>query len=114
VAVRRAIAVAFEREAGFEVVGQASSLAQARTMRSGVDVAVLDLGLPDGDGAELIAELRDRSPGVLTLVLSSSLDPAATARAVEKGAAVVLDKTAQLDEVVETVKRLSADRQTSA
>jgi PAS domain S-box-containing protein len=114
VVVRQAIAVAFEREPGFEVVGQAGSLAEARTMRSAVDVAVLDLGLPDGDGVDLIAELRDRSPDVLALVLSSSIDSADTAGAMDKGAAAVLDKTAQLDEVVDTVKRLRADRQTSA
>ena len=28
------------------------------------DVAVLDLGLPDGNGTDLIAELRTASPGV--------------------------------------------------
>jgi DNA-binding NarL/FixJ family response regulator len=37
-------------------------------------VAVLDLGLPDGNGADLIAELRRASPGVGVLILSASLD----------------------------------------
>jgi CheY-like chemotaxis protein len=112
VVVRQAIAAAFEREPGFEVVGQAGSSAEARTMLSGVDVAVLDLGLPDGDGIDLIPELRDRNPDVLALVLSSSIDPADAARAMQNGAAVVLDKTAQLDAVIDTVRRLTADRQT--
>ncbi len=37
-------------------------------------MAVLDLGLPDGNGADLIAELRRASPGVGVLILSASLD----------------------------------------
>ncbi|MEA2267597.1 MAG: hypothetical protein QOC64_207, partial [Solirubrobacteraceae bacterium] len=111
-AVREAIAVAFERETGFEVVGQAGSLTEARTMLSGVDVAVLDLGLPDGDGIDLIPELRERNDDALALVLSASLDPAVMARAMEHGAAAALDKMAQLAEVVETVRGLRAGRRT--
>jgi DNA-binding response OmpR family regulator len=48
-------------------------LAEARELLGEqVDVAVLDLGLPDGDGDELIAELREASPGAQALVLSAS------------------------------------------
>ena len=73
-----------------------------------IDVAVLDLGLPDGYGADLIKELREQNPKAQALVLSASLDRAQTARAVELGAAGVLNKTAHLDEVLHSVKRLRA------
>jgi DNA-binding NarL/FixJ family response regulator len=73
-----------------------------------VDVAVLDLGLPDGYGGDLIEELRDRNPRAQALVLSASLDRAEIARAVEQGAAAVLDKTVHLDEVADAVRRLRA------
>jgi signal transduction histidine kinase len=46
--VREALAAAFERHSDLEVVGQAASLAEARELLDGVDVAVIDLGLPDG------------------------------------------------------------------
>jgi DNA-binding NarL/FixJ family response regulator len=46
--VREAIALAFRQEPDFEVAGQAASLAEARQMLQEVDVAVIDLGLPDG------------------------------------------------------------------
>jgi PAS domain S-box-containing protein len=107
-AVREAIAATFEREPGFTVVGQAGSLAEARDMLGGVDVAVLDLFLPDGVGSELIKDLHAASPGADALVLSAGLDPANIARAVQNGAAGVLDKAAHLDEVLETVRRLRA------
>ena len=108
VAVRQAIAALFKREADFEVVRQANSLAQARSMLDGVDIAIVDLGLPDGWGGDLIAELHARNPRSQTLVLSASLDRAEIARAIESGAAGVLDKTARLDEVVSAVRRLRA------
>jgi PAS domain S-box-containing protein len=107
-AVREAIAAMFEREPDFRVVGQASSLAEARGLLHGVDVAVLDIGLPDGDGTELIEELSQASPHAEALVLSATLDRAQAARAIERGAAGTLDKTAHLDEVVDAVRRLRA------
>jgi PAS domain S-box-containing protein len=106
--VRQAIAAAFERETGFEVVGQASSLAEARTMLAEVDVAILDLGLPDGDGADLVEEIRNLNPRAQALVLSATLDRADVARAVASGAAAVLHKTAELDQLVQAVRRLRA------
>jgi DNA-binding NarL/FixJ family response regulator len=109
--IREALASTFERE-GFEVVGQAGSLAEARRLleeaQQEIDVAVLDLGLPDGYGADLIEELREKNPQAQALVLSATLDRANIAGAVERGAAGVLNKTAHLEEVVEAMRRLRA------
>jgi len=38
-----------------------------------LDVAVVDLALPDGDGSELIGELRRANPGVSALALSATI-----------------------------------------
>jgi DNA-binding NarL/FixJ family response regulator/signal transduction histidine kinase len=107
-AVREAIASTLEREAGFRVVGQAGSLAEARSMlgTQPVDVAIIDLGLPDGYGADLVPELQEASPQAQALVLSAYLDRAQIARAVHNGAAGILDKTAHLDHVADSIKRL--------
>lgn len=62
---RRALAMYLEREADLEVVGEAGSVAEGCGLaREGVrfDVAVVDLGLPDGDGVDLIRELRRHQP----------------------------------------------------
>jgi PAS domain S-box-containing protein len=110
VAVREAIAAMLEREPDLTVVGQAGSLAEARGMLGGVDVAVLDLALPDGNGGDLIDELRATSPGASALVLSASVDRAEIARAVQRGAAATIDKMAHLDEVVDAVRGLRTHR----
>lgn len=51
----------------------ASSLAQARTnlKEHPVAIALVDLGLPDGSGIDLIAELRASDPGMGILVISA-------------------------------------------
>ena len=106
---RQALAFMFEREGEFVVAGQAGSLAEARAFLrdapGGVDVAVVDLALPDGDGFGLIEELSSR-PDVTTLVLSASLEPTRFARAVEAGASGVLHKAAPIGEIVDAVRRL--------
>jgi CheY-like chemotaxis protein len=50
---RMAFGGLLEGQTDLKVVSQAGSLAEARTMLEGVDVALLDRGLPDGDGLEL-------------------------------------------------------------
>ncbi|MDX6692237.1 MAG: hypothetical protein QOG15_3694 [Solirubrobacteraceae bacterium] len=105
---REALAAALERHDDIEVVGHAASLADARGQLEGVDVAVIDLGLPDGYGADLIRDLRRVDPRAQALVLTASADRADTARAVACGAAGVLDKTTHLDVVVGAIRRLRA------
>jgi DNA-binding NarL/FixJ family response regulator len=106
--VSEAIASALEREAGFEFVGQAGSIAEARSILGArpVDVAIIDLGLPDGYGADLIPELREASPQAQAIVLSATLDRAKMARAVQSGAAGIFNKSTPLDQVADAIRRL--------
>jgi DNA-binding NarL/FixJ family response regulator len=77
IAYRQAIAFLLNLESDIEVVSQAGSLAQAREalLDGRLDVVVLDLGLPDGDGSDLIGELRRSNPGVSVVVLSAATGP---------------------------------------
>jgi DNA-binding NarL/FixJ family response regulator len=96
------------REPDLEVVAQAQSLAEARQYCTEVEfeVAVLDLALPDGNGADLIGDLRAANPSVAVLVLSASLDSRNLQRATEAGADEILDKLASPTEVVDAIRRL--------
>jgi DNA-binding NarL/FixJ family response regulator len=106
---RRLVAALLDREPDLEVVAEAGSLEEAHshTARVGFDVAVLDMGLPDGNGADLIGDLREANPDAAILVLSASLDPTNLARAKEAGADGILDKVTSSDEIVDTIRRLS-------
>jgi DNA-binding NarL/FixJ family response regulator len=104
--VREAILAEFQPETDFEVVGQAGSVAEARELLARADVALLDLGLPDGSGLELIPELRAANPTAHAIVLSASFDPVLHARALQHGAIAVLDKIAHLGQITEAIRQL--------
>jgi two-component system, NarL family, invasion response regulator UvrY len=73
----------------------------------GLDVAIVGLFLPDGQGLSLIEGLRRFCPHIPLLVLTSSLDPPYQERVVKAGADAVLAKDAASEEVVSAVRRLS-------
>lgn len=106
--IRQALALVVEQEPDFTVVAQAGSLAEARGLLNGVDIAVVDLSLPDGEGLDLARDLRRANPQGMVLVLTASLDRTDYARAVEAGAAGVLHKSASLQEIVDAVRRLKS------
>jgi DNA-binding NarL/FixJ family response regulator len=107
---RQTLALVFDQQPDFEVVAQAGSLDEARRVMRGreVDLGVIDLALPDGEGVELIEEVCEVNPHFAALVLTASLDQAEHARAVEAGASGVLHKSADVDEIMETARRLAA------
>ncbi len=105
---REMLAFVFEREPQFEAVAQAGSLAEAREKLDAVDVAVIDLDLPDGDGSEIVSELRAARPHAIALILTANARRDAYARAVEAGAAGVLHKAVSVRDIVAAVQRLLA------
>jgi DNA-binding NarL/FixJ family response regulator len=95
-----------ERQPDMEVVAQAASLVQARGKLEGVDVAIIDRGLPDGDGLELIGELREGSPGAAVLVMSVTVEEARPEQAIEAGADGIIDKVAPPEEIISAIRRV--------
>ena len=105
---RRLMTTMLARQPDLEVVAQAGSLAEARNHAAAMkyDVVVLDLGLPDGNGVDLIGNVREFNAGAAVLILSASLHPANLERATEAGADEILDKLATPGEIVATIRRL--------
>ena len=92
-------------------VTQAGSLAEGRSISPDeIDVALIDIYLPDGDGMDLVRELRQVKPRLGILVLTGSLEPNLEVLAKEAGADEVLYKAAGVVEVAEAIKRLSEYR----
>jgi DNA-binding NarL/FixJ family response regulator len=75
-------------EDGFEVVGEAASGAEAVAVcaRERPDVVLMDLQMPEMDGATATAEITARFPGTRVLVLTTYDTDADILRAVEAGA----------------------------
>jgi DNA-binding NarL/FixJ family response regulator len=108
---RQTLTFLFDQQPDFEVVVQAGSLAEARRALGGVenkaDLGVIDLSLPDGEGTDLIKDLREANEDFAALVLTASLDRTDHARAVEAGAAGVVHKSADVDEILDATRRIS-------
>jgi DNA-binding NarL/FixJ family response regulator len=68
-----------------EYAGLLSS-ALHRLEQSGIDVVALDLGLPDAQGTEAVARLRERAPDIPIVVLTGVSDEAVGMRAMQQGA----------------------------
>lgn len=94
----------------FVVVGTAASLAQARQelARLKPDMVLVDLQLPDGDGASLIRDLRSGQPGVVVLVFTVFGDEAPVLRAIESGADGYILKGSGNEELVAALHQARA------
>src|SRR5215211_3962256 len=101
---RRAFAGLLEGHQDLKVVSQAGSLAEARTMLEGVDVALLDRGLPDGDGLQLIGPLREVNPHARVLVMSSTVEMSHPEEAIEAGADEVIDKLGPFEQLLAAIR----------
>lgn len=81
-----------------------------RLQRGGVDVLLLDLGLPDSTIAETLPKVMERSGDAAVIVLTSLNDMDFAAKAVQQGAQDFLLKTALDGEVLLRALRYSIER----
>ena len=91
------------------VVGQASSLGEAHEQlaASAPDVVLLDHRLPDGDGVEAIATLRQLRPSARVVMLTATASDHVLVAAMEAGAAGFIAKTQPLDDVIAGIRAAS-------
>ena len=92
---------------------ESGSMAEAREQlqEGGLDAALIDVTLPDGNGLDLVREINDGlTDHVPTLVLTAGLDHSVAARAVEAGAQGAQSKALSIPETVAAVKRLTGQR----
>jgi DNA-binding NarL/FixJ family response regulator len=89
---------------------EAGSLAEARARlrEGGLDAALIDVRLPDGNGLDLVHELNDGAAIRLpTLVLTAYLDHEVASRAMDAGAKGALSKVVSVPETAEAIMRLT-------
>ncbi len=72
VILREGMRAYLEQQSGFEVVGQAGSLAEAVALDIGPDVVVTDALLPDARGNAVVSALRSRYPAAAIFVLTDA------------------------------------------
>ena len=110
--VRRGISALLSAEADIEVIGEASTAAQARARIRATrpDVAVLDVRLPDGSGIDVCREVRSDNPDVKCLILTGYDDDEAIYAAVLAGAAGYVIKDVQGSGLIDSLRKVAAGK----
>ena len=110
--VRRGIADLLNAEPDIDVVGEASSAAQAvgRIAATVPDVAVLDVRLPDGNGIDVCRDIRSQHPEVRCLILTGYDDDEAINAAVLAGASGYVLKDVRGSGLIEAIRTVAAGR----
>ncbi|MXO86454.1 response regulator [Altererythrobacter aurantiacus] len=91
----------------FEAATGSAALQMVR--QSTIDIVLLDLGLPDADGSELIAPLKDEA-GASVLVLSARHLEADKVRALDEGADDYIDKPFGMAELLARIRVIERRR----
>ncbi len=105
-AVRFVLAAAL-RDAGHVVdaFGGAADALAALDQRAAPDLLFTDVRMPGDDGLRLLAQLKQRAPGLPVVVMSAYTDVASTAGAFRGGAHDFLSKPFDLDDAVAMAAR---------
>jgi two-component system response regulator DesR len=108
---RRSLEFLLGRTGGIEVVGSVALGGEAASVctATGADVAVVDLRLPDVDGWQAAAEVRERSPETRIVFLSGADGPEEH-EAARRLKAPLVRKNDGVDALVEAVRTVVEGR----
>lgn len=81
-----------------------AELAAEAASRHEPDVAIVDLDLPGADGVSALADIHEASPDTACVVLTALRDEVEMGRAIEAGAAAILHKSVDIEEILEAVR----------
>ena len=108
--IQHALRAAIETHPELKLVGQAYTLREAMEAvpKLKPDVVLVDLGLPDGSGLELIAHIHHHMPNCESMVLTVFGDESHVISSIEAGATGYLTKDTRTAEILERLKQLRA------
>ena len=108
--VRRGLMDLLDAVDDIEIAGEAGTVEDAigRIPGSNVDVAVLDVRLPDGTGIDIARAVRERDSTIQCLMLTSFDDEDALLNAILAGAAGYLLKQVKGLDLIDAVRRVAA------
>jgi DNA-binding NarL/FixJ family response regulator len=109
-AFRMMCQAALEHDKSLSVVASCSCARQAMVAisRAQIDVALVDLGLPDGSGIDVIKAIRIQHPRCDIMVISIFHDEEVVLRAIEAGASGYLLKDSGPHDIVAAIRALRA------
>jgi DNA-binding NarL/FixJ family response regulator len=111
--VRWALKEALGKASDIEVIGEAGSAAETVEMvqRTRPDVLLLDIGLPDRSGFDVLNELRESDTAPLVIVLTSHTEASYAARAIAAGAHGYVNKSVTPEDLLSAIRAVSRGEQ---
>lgn len=108
--IQQALRQAIETHPELNLVGQAYTLKDALAVVGELqpEVVLVDLGLPDGSGLELIAHIHQHMPGCESMVLTVFGDESHVISSIEAGATGYLTKDTRTADILDRLKQLRA------
>jgi two-component system, NarL family, response regulator LiaR len=108
--VRDGLCYLLSQESGIEIAGEAGDGRQAVGVVTATrpDVLLLDLYMPELDGHDVIAALREAPHRPAVVVLTSATDDENLVRAIQAGATSYLLKTAPAEHVIAAIRDAAA------
>ncbi|MGH8048248.1 MAG: response regulator, partial [Chthoniobacterales bacterium] len=106
--VRDGVSGLLTSQSDFTIVGQACSVAEARTLLAALQPALVlvDLRLPDGDGTEILEDIRSLRWSTYAVVLSAFCTDDDLVAAARAGARAFLLKTGRGEEMLSVLRRV--------
>src|SRR4051794_3068461 len=101
---RQAFAIRLDEEPDLEVVRQAGEVAEVRNSGCLKEIDVAVLGLPKGQAAKAIHELREVAPHLAVVAMCPGCEPVHRLPALEAEAEQVLAKSGSLEAIVAAIK----------
>jgi DNA-binding NarL/FixJ family response regulator len=108
--LRRGLADVLSEERDIVVRGEAGSCREvlAKLRQGEWDVVVLDLNFPDGNGLDLLREIKRERPKLPILILTIASEDQFAVRALRSGASGYLTKESAPEELVQAVRKVVA------
>ena len=103
-AIRRFLRTSLTAQDYFVIDAESGTAALDQMRRASPDVVVLDLGLPDINGLDIIERLRGQGSTVPIVVLSSRSDETGKVRALDLGADDYVTKPFGIDELLARIR----------
>ncbi|AQS59242.1 response regulator transcription factor [Desulforamulus ferrireducens] len=101
---RQGLKQLLELENNMSVVAEAGSCQEALAkLTPDIDVILLDIGLPDGDGLDLAVQIKNKYPNIKHVALTTYDDPIFIKKAMECGVKGFVPKYAFFDEIKSAV-----------
>ena len=110
--VRAGLRQFFTEQIDFEVVAEAAGGREAIDIvrKGGVDVIVLDIGMPDQSGVDALAAIRARAPELPVLILSGFAEEHYATALLRQGASGYLNKDCDPEEIVRAIRTVARGR----